>query len=158
MQAVILAAGKGKRLRPLTLRKPKPLLEVAGRPILEHLLDSLPDRIDEIIMVVGYLSDQIKDYFGPEYKGCKIRYAPQKKLLGTFDALCAAKRYLKNHPFLCMVGDDFYDPGDLQKLTEHNPAMLVIEKEDPGRFNICIEKNGYLYDIVANTENHSNKT
>ena len=157
MQAVIFAAGKGTRLRPLTHQKPKPLLEVSGRPILEHLLDSLPESVDEVIIVVGYLSDQIQDHFGHEYKGRKIRYAFQKNLLGTFDALYTAEPYLRNSPFLCLVGDDFYHQKDLEKLTEYDLAMLVMEKDDPGRFNICIEKDGYLYDIVRNSEKHSNR-
>ena len=58
MQAVILAAGEGKRMRPLTLERPKPLIEVAGRPILEHIIDALPREVDEIILVVGYKGGQ----------------------------------------------------------------------------------------------------
>ena len=155
MQAVIFAAGKGTRLRPLTNKTPKPLLEVAGRPILEYLLDSLPSCIDEVILVVGYLANQIKHHFGHEYQGKSIRYAFQKALLGTFDALNTAEPYLKKKPFLCLVGDDFYLHEDLEELTKYDLAMLVMEKEDPGRFSICIEKNGYLYDIVRQSDKPS---
>lgn len=79
MQVVIFAAGEGTRLRPLTNKKPKPMLEVSGRPILEHLLDSLPDCIDEVIMVVGFLSNQIEDHFGSSYKERRIHYAFQRE-------------------------------------------------------------------------------
>ncbi|MGA1840067.1 MAG: nucleotidyltransferase family protein [bacterium] len=157
MQAVIFAAGEGTRLRPLTNNKPKPMLEVSGRPILEYSLDSLPDCIDEVIMVVGFLSDQIQGHFGEAYKERRIRYAMQKKQLGTFDALNSARPYIRNNPFLCLMGDDFYNHKDLIKLTKHDLAMLVIEKDDPGRFSICLEKDGYLLDIVNNSEIISHK-
>lgn len=157
MQAVIFAAGEGTRLRPLTHNKPKPMLGVSGRPILEYLLDSLPDCIDEVIIIVGFLSNQIKDHFGNEYNERKIRYAFQKEQLGTFDALNTAKPYLMDNPFLCLVGDDFYNQKDLIKLIKYDLAMLVIEKENPGRFSICLEKEGYLLDIISNSEIDSNK-
>jgi NDP-sugar pyrophosphorylase family protein len=157
MQAVIFAAGKGTRLRPLTHKKPKPMLEVAGRPILEYLLDSLPSSIDEVIIVVGFLSNRIKDFFGQEYKGRRIHYAIQKEQLGTFDALLTAEPYLKVNPFLCLVGDDFYNKKDLENLMKYDLAILVIEKDDPGRFNICIEKDGFLNDIISKPDNDSNK-
>jgi len=155
MQAVILAAGKGIRLQPLTHNKPKPMLEVLGRPILEHLLDSLPGTVDEAIIVVGYLADQIRDHFGNEYRGRGIRYTYQKEPLGTFDALHAARAYLGNDPFLCLVGDDFYSREDLERLIHYDLAMLVMEKADPGRFNVCIERDGSLYGIVGRSENDS---
>ena len=157
MQAVIFAAGKGTRLRPLTYKKPKPMLEVAGHPILEYLFNSLPYSIDDVIIVVGFLSNQIKNYFGHEYSGRRIHYAIQKKQLGTFDALHTAEPYLNNNPFLCMVGDDLYNKKDLENLIKYDLAMLVLEKDDSGRFNICIEKDGYLNDIISKSENDSNK-
>lgn len=157
MQAVIFAAGKGTRLRPLTNNKPKPMLEVSGRPILEYLLDSLPGCIDEVIVVVGFLSHQIQDHFGKAYKERRIRYAKQGEQLGTFDALNSARPYLYNNPFLCLVGDDFYNQKDIIKLIKHDLAMLVIEKEYPGRFSICLEKDGYLLDIISHSEITSHK-
>lgn len=157
MQAVIFAAGQGKRLRPLTETTPKPMLEISGRPILAYLLDSLPECIDEIILVVGYLSHRIEAYFGSDYQGRSIRYAHQRELLGTFDALRTAGPYLLNLPFLCLVGDDFYHPQDLEELTGFDPAMLVMERNDPGRFSICIERDGFLHDIISPVQNHSGR-
>ena len=63
MKAVIPCAGEGVRMRPLTLRTPKQLLEVGGKPILVHIFENLPDEIDEVILVVGYLGDKIREYF-----------------------------------------------------------------------------------------------
>lgn len=74
MRAVILAAGEGKRMRPLTEKIPKPMLQVLGRPLLEHIFDSLPDAVDEVILGIGYLGGQIKAHFGSSFGGCKIRY------------------------------------------------------------------------------------
>ena len=155
MQAVILAAGRGVRLHPLTYTTPKPMLKVLGRPILEHLLDSLPSPVDEAIIVVGYLAERIKDHFGSEYEGRRIRYAHQQEQLGTFDALHAARAFLKGDSFLCLVGDDFYTTEDLEELTRHDLAMLVMERDDPGRFNICTERDGFLHDIVKKPEHDS---
>ncbi len=64
MQCVILAAGKGTRLRPLTDNTPKPLVPVAGKPLIDHTIDALPSAIDELILVVGYLGDQLRAHFG----------------------------------------------------------------------------------------------
>ena len=62
MKAIILAAGEGVRMRPLTLSKPKPLLEVAGKPLIHRLVSNLPDEVDGVVFVIGYLGDQIRNY------------------------------------------------------------------------------------------------
>ena len=72
MQAVILAAGVGKRLKPLTDDLPKPMVRVNGRPILEYTLSILPKEIDEVILIVGYLKEKIIEYFGDSFKGVPI--------------------------------------------------------------------------------------
>ena len=87
MQAVILAAGEGTRLRPLTYQTPKPLLKVAGKPILQYNLEYLEGLVDEAILVIGYKGDQIKDYFGMQFQGLSIRYVHQKERLGTANAV-----------------------------------------------------------------------
>ena len=66
MKAVILAAGEGVRMRPLTNNCPKPMIKILGKPILHHIIDALPDEVNEIILVVGYLGDQIENYFGKD--------------------------------------------------------------------------------------------
>ena len=84
MQAVILAAGNGTRLRPITNHVPKPMIKIGNKTLLEYNIDNLPSEVDEIIFVIGYLGEQIKDYFGSEFKGKKIKYVEQKELLGIF--------------------------------------------------------------------------
>jgi NDP-sugar pyrophosphorylase family protein len=72
MQCVILAAGKGTRLRPLTDNLPKPLVKVAGKTLLDHIVSSLPSAVDELIIVTGYLEEQIKAHCGTEFYGRKV--------------------------------------------------------------------------------------
>jgi len=92
MKAVVLAAGKGTRLRPLTDDKPKALVEVDGRPILSHCFDELVDLDAEgFVVVVGYRKDDIIEYYGDEYEGVPITYAEQERQLGLADALLCAE-------------------------------------------------------------------
>jgi NDP-sugar pyrophosphorylase family protein len=77
MQCVILAAGKGTRLRPLTDDIPKPLVLVAGKSLLEHIVAALPSAVDELIIVHGYLGEQIKAHCGEFYFGRKVTYVEQ---------------------------------------------------------------------------------
>src|SRR3989344_8985294 len=109
MKAIILAAGEGKRMRPLTLTKPKPMLEVLDKPLLHWIIDSLPEEITEIILVIGYKGDQIKKYFGNSFGGRKITYIEQKEQLGTAHALKLVKPILKNgERFIFMYADDLH--------------------------------------------------
>ncbi len=156
MQAVILAAGKGTRLRPITYHVPKPMVRVAGKNLLEHNLDKLPKEIDEIIFVIGYLGEQIKNHFGDEFEGRKIKYIRQKELYGTGHALHVCKNLLKDR-FLVMMGDDIYNKDDIKRCIKHDFVMLVSEVS--GKFSggrIKLNKDGNLEDIVEGT--HKRKT
>src|SRR3989344_7915186 len=107
MQAVILAAGEGKRLRPLTLDRPKPMIELLGKPILEHTIENLPSAINELVIVVGYKSEKIKNHFGNNWKGRSIVYVEQNMPpTGTAHALFTARRALKPGRFLSLMGDN----------------------------------------------------
>lgn len=94
MQAVILAAGLGKRMGTLTDSTPKVLLEVAGKTLLEHKLGILPMDIDEVILVVGHLGEMVRRHIGSQFNGRTIRYVEQPAPLGTADALWRAKHML----------------------------------------------------------------
>lgn len=147
MQAVILAAGKGTRLRPLTLKVPKPLVLLNGKPILEHILNVLPDRVGEVILVVGYLRDKIRDHFGDNFRGKKIKYVFQKDQRGTFHALKQARRFLKDD-FLILMADDVYSKKDLTNLAKSKNAILVKRVKGPSeKFGACLTKNDCLLDI-----------
>ena len=118
MQAVILAAGEGKRLRPFTDSMPKPMVNVQGRPILEYVISALPGNVKEIILVVGYKSDAIKKYFGDFFVDKRLSYVFQAEPKGTADALCAARNLLTSEYFILLNGDDLYHPEDHRRLTK----------------------------------------
>ncbi len=107
MQAVILAAGKGTRMYPMTLDKPKPLIEVANKPVLEHNLDKMLGLIDEAIIIVGYKKDQIMSRLGERYHSIKVTYVVQEETLGTGHALMLAEQHVKDK-FLVINGDDLF--------------------------------------------------
>lgn len=135
MQAVILAAGKGLRLRPFTEHHPKPLIPIADKALIEYTLESLPDAITEIIIVIGYLAAQIKDHLGDEWNGKPIKYVVQETLLGTGDALLQAKDLVEQN-FLVVNGDDLYDKKDLTKLLEYPLSILAWESTLPTEFGL----------------------
>lgn len=126
MQAVILAAGLGTRMRDLTKGTPKPLLKIGDKTLLEYKLSNLPAAIDEVVMVIGYLGDQIRETFGENWNGRKVTYIEQKELKGTGHALELCQPVLKDR-FLILMGDDLYAEKDLEELVRHPLSILGAE-------------------------------
>ena len=142
-----MAAGKSTRTYPLTLTKPKPLLKVANKTILEHNLDNLNGIVDEIILIVGYKKNLIIKRFGNRYKNLKIIYAEQKQQLGTANALSAAERHIKGR-FLLMAGDDIYSKNDIKSCIKHEYSILTAKVKNPQNYGVIIKKNGVLADFI----------
>ncbi len=147
MKAVILAAGKGKRLEPLTETMPKCMLPLAGKPILEHLIHEIKKAgIDEIFIVIGYKGEEIRSYFGNGDKfGVRIKYVEQKERLGTAHALAMVRLKLKED-FLALNGDAIITSKDLKKLIRKHEgiATLGLKKvKDPWNYGI-VELDGNL--------------
>ena len=155
MKAVILAAGKGTRMRPLTLETPKPMIEVLGQPLLHHIIDSLPGKITEVILVVGYKQEKIKEYFGEEFEGKRLTYVTQEERKGTGHALGLCKDlFNEGERFLLMVGDDLHSPEALEKLVAHPLALLVHEHEEPSRFGVIeADENNKALSFIEKPEN-----
>jgi UDP-N-acetylglucosamine diphosphorylase / glucose-1-phosphate thymidylyltransferase / UDP-N-acetylgalactosamine diphosphorylase / glucosamine-1-phosphate N-acetyltransferase / galactosamine-1-phosphate N-acetyltransferase len=152
MQCVILAAGKGTRLRPLTETTPKPLIAVAGKPLLDHIVESLPSAVDELIIVVGYLAEQIKAHCGEEYFGRKVTYVEQVEQKGTGHALWLCKHLLKGR-FLFMFADDLHGPNDIARATSYTRSMLTLTTTTPERFGIVVRHpDGTLAEIIEKPE------
>jgi UDP-N-acetylglucosamine diphosphorylase / glucose-1-phosphate thymidylyltransferase / UDP-N-acetylgalactosamine diphosphorylase / glucosamine-1-phosphate N-acetyltransferase / galactosamine-1-phosphate N-acetyltransferase len=124
MHAVILAAGKGTRLRPLTDTTPKPLIDVNGRPLLEYVLEALPNNIDGITIVIGYLGEQIQKHIGESYKEIPVRYVVQERLDGTGGALELLQRDIAEAT-LVVNADDIYSAHDLGRLVQFPLAVLA---------------------------------
>ena len=154
MQAVILAAGYGKRLKKVSAGLPKPMVRLKGKPILEYVIEVLPEVIDEVIIVVGYKKEVIKEYFGDYYDGRVIRYAEQPEPKGTADALYQAEPLLRDEEFLCLYGDNFYSRMDILNCIHRTPTILVRESKTPERYGVCLvsEKN----ELIATLEKREN--
>ena len=154
MKAVILCAGEGTRMRPLTFTIPKQLLKVGDKAVLEHIFHELPDQIDEVILVVKYLAGQIQDYFGEEFLGKKIHYVTQvSKDYGTWIGLNEAKHLLGKEKFLVLLGDDILDKESIESCLEHDFSVLVKEVEDPRRFGVVLaNEHGKILDFIEKPE------
>ncbi len=154
MQAVILAAGEGQRMRPLTYTKPKVMLPVANKPILEHLLSNLGKAgVDEAIFVVGYKDEVVREYFGEGRCGVRVRYVTQRKQLGTADALKAASHLLKDD-FLMLNGDNIVGWEDIERICSANGCALAVrEVSNPEDFGVVeLEDGGWVRNIVEKPE------
>lgn len=137
MQCVILAAGKGTRLRPLTDNCPKPLVKVAGRPLLDHIVSAIPSAVDELIIVTGYLGEQIRTHCGQEYFGRPVTYVEQKEQKGTGHALWLTKDLIKGR-FLYMFADDIHGKEDIARAASYTRSMLALTTDTPERFGIVV--------------------
>jgi NDP-sugar pyrophosphorylase family protein len=132
---------------------PKPMLLIQGKPKLAYTIEQLPDEIDEVILMVGYLKEKIIGYFGETYKGRKIRYIVHKKIDGTGKILHDAKDVLKEK-FLVLMGDDLYVKEDLEKLLEYDMSILAFEVEDTTRIAVLeSDVDGRLERIVEAPHN-----
>jgi NDP-sugar pyrophosphorylase family protein len=137
MKAIIFAAGKGKRMWPLTKHTCKPMLQIHNVPILEYIFYCLPKEIDEAEVVVGYYAKHIQAHFGKEFRGKKIRYISQSKPKGTWDALCKANKYLnKEEKFLVLNADDLHSKLAIKKLCKLKNAILVSKHHNPSKFGV----------------------
>ena len=153
MHCVIICAGKGTRMRPLTETTPKPLLHVCGKPILQHIVEALPKEITELILVVGYLKEQIEAFCKEEFLGKKVTYVTQENFAGgTGDALMCAKQLLRGK-FLFMYADDIHGREALAKVVQEEYAMLGMHSNTPERFGVIEQhKDGTLKQIVEKPE------
>jgi UDP-N-acetylglucosamine diphosphorylase / glucose-1-phosphate thymidylyltransferase / UDP-N-acetylgalactosamine diphosphorylase / glucosamine-1-phosphate N-acetyltransferase / galactosamine-1-phosphate N-acetyltransferase len=149
MDAVILAAGEGTRLRPLTSTRSKPMLEVGGKTILEWDLDALAkNKFKKVVIIVGYKKEVIVKKIGPRFMGMKIEYVEQKEQLGTGHAVQMAEGRVKGE-FLVMNGDLLITPKlikDFIRNAEKKKAknsMSLVEVADPTQFGI-VEVSGTL--------------
>jgi len=149
-QAVILAAGEGQRLRPFTATRPKVMLSIADKPILQYAVEALAQNgIRNIVLVVGYRKDQILDYMGSgEQFGVDITYVTQAKQLGTAHALAQAKAVAENE-FLVLHGDKLIEADTIARFIEVKPeAVLVKTVANPARYGVATADHGILKSIV----------
>ena len=137
MKAMILAAGYGKRLQPLTNKTPKPLLSVAGKPLLQHHIERLAAiGITDLVINTSWLADQIETYFGDGSNfGVSITWSRELEPLETGGGINKALPYLGDQPFLLINGDVWTDFSFLSALnyqlqTDHSAWLLLVENPD----------------------------
>jgi NDP-sugar pyrophosphorylase family protein len=140
MDAVIMAAGLGTRLRPYTLTTPKPLLPVQGRPILDWTLGALPAQVDRLLVVVNYLGEQVEAYLRGQKHFAAWEVVRQDVPRGTGDALRSCRERLRSASFLVLNGDDLFGAADLAELAKCPAGLLVHPVDEPRRFGIAFQK------------------
>ena len=144
MKAIILAAGEGKRMHPLTKTRPKPLLNVCGKPLIEHLIDAIPPEVSELIVVVGYLGDQIKSFLGSNWRARPVTYVFQPVKLGTADALFLCKNFFeKGEQFLVLYADDLHSSETMANCVAlGKPCLSVVAVDNPQKFGVVTTDEG----------------
>lgn len=149
-QAVILAAGEGQRLRPFTALKPKVLIPIANKPILQYVVEALASNgVRNILMVVGYRKEQVQDFFGSGKDfGVAIDYVVQSQQLGTGHALKQAQGRMEDS-FLVASGDNIIDAAAIAGFLGAKPnALLIKEQRDVSKYGVVMVKDGVVEDLV----------
>lgn len=139
MKAVVLAAGEGLRLRPFTVNRPKVMIKIANKPIIEYVIQALlANNVREMEIVVGYRKEQIMTYFGDGSKwGAKINFVSQDKQLGTAHALYQARDRLKGK-FLVLPGDNIIEPDTIKPVAKEMDdwASVISHSETPSKYGV----------------------
>jgi len=161
MKAVVLAAGEGTRLEPLTAVRPKPMLPVANKPLLEHVVEAAADAgIDEIVMVVGYKRERIQNHFGDgDDWDVDIEYVLQEKQLGTGHAVLQAEDAV-DETFVVLNGDLIMDSDSLSRLVERHEetgeiVMSVIRSEQPSAYGVVELDGDTVTNVVEKPPQHT---
>ncbi len=144
MRVILPLAGWGTRLRPHTHTKPKPLLHVAGKTILDHVLDRLMEvKIDEVVFIIGHLGDQIREHVEANYD-FPAAYVEQKELRGQAHALYLAREYITG-PVVILFVDTIFE-ADLSFLEDvsFDGVVFVKEVDDPRRFGVVELQEGFI--------------
>jgi glucose-1-phosphate thymidylyltransferase len=150
---VVLAAGEGTRLRPLTHNRPKPMLPAATRPLIEYVCDALIDAgIGRLVLVVGYRRDRVQDHFGSSYRDVPIEYVVQDKQLGSGHALLEARDAVDG-PLVAVNGDRAIRPEMIQRVVDGfrsdcHATLGVIEHGNPGRYGTVTLDGDRVTDLV----------
>ncbi len=159
MNVIILLAGFGTRLRPHTYSKPKPLISVAGKPVLAHILDGMANvTVDKIAFIVGYLGDQFEPFVLTNYPHLKADYIEQKEANGQATAVLLAKDAVAG-PTVVIFGDTVTD-ADLSKLANRDGdgVLYVREVEDPRRFGVVqVGADGFIQRVIEKPATMENR-
>ena len=158
MKIIIPLAGFGSRLRPHTFTKPKPLMNVAGTPVIGHVLNMFQGvEVEEFIFITGYMGDQIQEHIRETYPNTSTRFLEQKQLDGQSPAILLAKEYVTG-PMLIGFADTIVET-DLTKINTATDEAIAWVKQvkDPRRFGVVVRNsNGYVTQIIEKPESMDN--
>jgi glucose-1-phosphate thymidylyltransferase len=160
MRVILPMAGFGTRLRPLTWSKPKPLVPVAGKPVLGHVMDliaGLP-RLNEAVFIVGFLGEQVQAYIRKEYPALQGVYIEQKELLGQSHALWQAREYLEG-PVLILFVDTLIETDFDRVMASQSEAVAWVKRvDDPRRFGVAeLGPDGLVKRLVEKPTDTANR-
>ena len=152
MKVIVPVAGVGTRLRPHTYSQPKPLLHVAGRPIIDHILEPIAKlEPEEVIFVIGHMGEQIETHIRKNFR-FPCRFVTQDQLLGLGYALNLAMAHLSGGPLLIVLGDTIVD-ADLSAFVSAGEYVLGLRQvDDPSRFGIAETQSGKIVGLVEKPE------
>lgn len=143
IKAVLMAGGKGSRIRPLTLSRPKPMIPVANRPMIEYIVDKVKKSgFNELVVTLSYLKGQIKNLLEKDYPDMNIKYSVEKKPLGTAGGVKKASKYIDD-TFFVLSGDVLVDIDLNEILNFHKKnkaiaTMVLTPVEDPSQYGIAV--------------------
>ncbi len=148
MKAVILAAGKGTRLLPLTENTPKSLVKINGVPMLNRMLKQLKDvGISEVVVIVHHLKEKVIDYCN-NFQGIKVTCVEQEEMKGTADAVLCAEGHI-NERFLCLGVDSYFETSMLKELVSlEGNVITCVEVEETSRYGILAVNGNEVTEIV----------
>jgi glucose-1-phosphate thymidylyltransferase len=148
MRAIIPVAGVGTRLRPHTYTHPKVLLNVAGKPIIAHIMDKIiEDGIKKATIIVGYLGNRIRNYLESNYD-IQLDFIYQEERRGLGHAIHMAKDTFKNDPLFIILGDTIFDVELKDVLKKKESSLGVKTVDDPRRFGVAVTENGIITKLV----------
>ena len=153
MKCVILAAGEGKRMHPLTFTRPKVMLPIANKPILEwNLLNAIDAGLTEFVFVVGYKSEMVRNYFGDGTNwNVSIDYVNQGKALGTAHAIGTVENFVDD--FIVLCGDTIFGTQDIKQVIEKEISMGLVQVESPEEYGIVEMDGGKVVKIYEKMKN-----
>jgi glucose-1-phosphate thymidylyltransferase len=148
MRAIIPVAGVGSRLRPHTYTQPKVLLNVAGKPIIAHIMDKIVEEgIKKATIILGYMGDRIRNYLETNYN-IELDFIYQEDRRGLGHAIYMAKDTFKNDPLFIILGDTIFDVQLKEVLKKKESSLGVKPVDDPRRFGVAVTENGYITKLV----------
>jgi UDP-N-acetylglucosamine diphosphorylase / glucose-1-phosphate thymidylyltransferase / UDP-N-acetylgalactosamine diphosphorylase / glucosamine-1-phosphate N-acetyltransferase / galactosamine-1-phosphate N-acetyltransferase len=152
LKAIVLAAGLGTRLRPVTNYVPKPLIPFFGKPFLRYTLESVAGFVDEIAIVVHHRAEMIRDAIGQHVDGVPIQYVEQARLRGTGDALLSARQFLEDRT-LVILGDVNVSPGLIEELldVQTENVLSLAEVDDPQNHLGVSFKGGFATELFSDS-------